>query len=98
MDQPAEPSRQLRLALEVITYERERHPDRYDTTDPITALERVRAAAAKLPPEGATLREFYPALVALAASALSALGAMPEPAEVDGLLDFGGFELWRAQR
>jgi hypothetical protein len=29
---------------------------------------------------------------------LAALGTMPEPTEVDGLLDYGGFDLWRRQR
>jgi hypothetical protein len=37
-------------------------------------------------------------VVALAVHALTALGSMPEPTEVDGLLEFGGFELWRRQR
>jgi hypothetical protein len=91
-------SRQLQLALEVIAYELERRRGDYVVADPIAALERVRDAAGALPTGGAPLRESYPALVELAASALTALGSMPEPSEVDGLLDFGGFELWRNQR
>jgi hypothetical protein len=90
--------RQLQLALEVIAYELERRPDDYRFGDPITALEQVRVAAASLPPAGAPLRESYPAIVELAARALAALGSMPEPSEVDGLLEFGGFDLWRRQR
>jgi hypothetical protein len=92
------PIGQLERALEVIAYEIERRPDDYRIADAITALERVREAAASLPPDGAPLRESYPALVELTVCALAALGAMPEPSEVDGLLDYGGFELWRRQR
>jgi hypothetical protein len=91
-------TRQLQLALEVVAYELGRRPGDYAATDPIAALERVRDAANALPANGALLRESYPALVELATAALTALGSMPEPDEVDGLLDFGGFELWRAQR
>jgi hypothetical protein len=91
-------SRQLQLALEVVAYELERRRDEYVVADPIAALERVREAASALPPAGAVLRESYPALVELTTAALTALGSMPEPGDVDGLLDFGGFELWRAQR
>jgi hypothetical protein len=89
---------QLRLALEVVAYELERHPECYRAGDPIGALEEVRGCADALPPPGAPLRESYPAVVALAVHALTALGSMPEPTEVDGLLEFGGFELWRRQR
>jgi hypothetical protein len=92
------PIGQLERALEVIAYELERRPGQYRVADPNSALERVREAAEALPPEGATLREVYPALVELAVHSLAALGTMPEPTEVDGLLDYGGFDLWRRQR
>lgn len=89
---------QLRRALEIIAYELERRSDDYRTTDPIGALEGVRAAALALPPRGARLNVSYPALVELATRALAALGSMPEPNEIDGLTEFGGFDLWRRQR
>jgi hypothetical protein len=92
------PIAHLQRALEVIAYELERRPDDYRAGDPITALERLQDAAAALPPAGSPLRDTYPAVVAIAAGALAALGTLPEPSEVDGLLDFGGFELWRRQR
>jgi hypothetical protein len=88
----------LERALEVIAYELQRRPDDYRFADAIAALERTREAARSLPADGAPLRESYPALVELAACALAALGALPEPGEVDGLLDYGGFDLWRRQR
>jgi hypothetical protein len=88
----------LQRALEIVAYEFERRPDDHRVDDPISALERLRAASAALPPDGSPLRETYPAVVALAASALAALGSLPDPSEVDGLLDYGGFELWRRQR
>ena len=59
------PQEQLRRALEVVAYELERRPDEYRTTDPIGALEQVRAAAEALPPSGARLHTSYPALVEL---------------------------------
>ena len=89
---------QLQRALEVVAYELDRRPDEYRFDDPITALEQVRGAAGAMPALGAPLRESYPALVELTVRALAALGSMPEPAEVDGLLEFGGFDLWRDQR
>jgi hypothetical protein len=89
---------QLQRALEVVAYELERRPDEYAVADPITALERVHAAAAALPTEGCPLKESYPAVVELAVHALAALGSLPEPTEVDGLLEFGGFDLWKKQR
>ena len=92
------PQEQLRRALEVVAYELERRPDEYRTTDPIGALEQVRAAAEALPPSGARLHTSYPALVELTTRALAALGAMPEPSEIDGLTEFGGFDLWRRSR
>jgi hypothetical protein len=92
------PIGQLQRALEVIAYELERRPEQYGVADPISALELVREAAEALPSEGATLREVYPALVELAVRSLAALGTLPEPGEVDGLLDYGGFDLWRRSR
>jgi hypothetical protein len=89
---------QLQLALEIVAYELERRPEAYDVADPITALERVREAAGALPPSGVPLRESYPAVVELAVQALVALGSMPEPSDVDGMLDYAGFDLWRRQR
>jgi hypothetical protein len=89
---------QLQLALEVVAYELERRPEEYAVADPITALELVREAAAALPPAGTPLKESYPAIVELAVHALAALGSMPEPTDVDGLLEYGGFDLWRTQR
>jgi hypothetical protein len=92
------PQAQLRRALEVVAYDLERRPEVYRSADAIDALEQVRTAAAALPPAGAPLRESYPALVELTTRALAALGAMPEPGDVDGLTEFAGFDLWRAQR
>ena len=89
---------QLPRALELVAYALARRPDDYRVEDPITALEHARLAAGSLPAIGAPLREAYPALVELAVRSLVALGSMPEPSEVDGLLEFGGFELWRDQR
>jgi hypothetical protein len=88
----------LRRALEVVSYELERHPERYRCQDAIEALDELRLAAAALPAVGAPLSETYPAVVAVAVRALAALSGLPEPTEVDGLADFGGFDLWRAQR
>jgi len=89
---------QLRQALEVVAYELQRRADLYRIADPIAALEQVHRAASALPPVGSPLRVSYPALVELATRALLALATMPAPNEVDGLTDFGGFELWRQQR
>jgi hypothetical protein len=88
----------LRRALEVVAYELERRAEDYSPTDPIGALEAVRAAASALPPSGARLHDSYPALVELTTRAIAALGAMPEPTEIDGLTEYGGFDLWRRQR
>jgi hypothetical protein len=92
------PTPQLRLALEVIAYELQRRPEAYTRTDAISALEAVRTAAAALGGAGVPLRESYPRLVELAVWTLAALGALPEPSEVDGLSEFGGFDLWRHSR
>jgi len=88
----------LRRALEVVAYELERQPDQYRCQDAIEALDELRVAAARLPAIGAPLSETYPAVVAVAVRALAALSGLPEPTEVDDLKDFGGFDLWRAQR
>jgi len=98
MTDRAVPIGALRRALEVVAYELERHPERYRCQDAIEALDELRRAAATVPPVGAPLRDTYPAVVAVAVRALAALSGMPEPTVVDGLEDFGGFDLWRAQR
>ena len=89
---------QLRRALEVIAYELERRPEHYGTTDAIAALDDMRSCADGLPPAGSPLKVSYPAVVELAVRAITALGSLPEPSEVDGLTDFAGFDLWRRQR
>jgi len=90
--------RRLHLAMEVVGYELQLHGEDYAGTDPIAALEALRARAAAFPPESRALAEIYPEVVRLAIRALLALGSLPEPDEVDGLSGFEGFDLWRKSR
>jgi hypothetical protein len=84
--------------MEVVGYELQTHGDRYAGTDPITALERLREAAAAFPTAPTALADVYPDVVRLAAHALLALGSVPEPDEIDGLRGFEGFDFWRQNR
>jgi hypothetical protein len=90
--------RRLHLALEIVGYELALRGDDYAVSDPIAALDALRDQAAAHPSEATTLAEVYPEVVQLAARALLALGSLPEPDEVDGLVGFEGFELWRQSR
>ena len=88
----------LRQALELVAYELARHPATARPPDAIAALDAARRAAADLPPAGVPLGEGYEPLLRLAAAALTALGELPEPDEVDGLTALAGFEEWRRSR
>jgi hypothetical protein len=88
----------LHRAMEVVAYDLEIRGGARHAGDAIAALEALRAEAAAFPPAGSNLRDVYPSLVRTAVLALLALGAMPDPDEIDRLAGFEGFGVWRESR
>ena len=88
----------LELALSVVAYHWEVREQDDEVGHDLAMVERLHAAVASVPREPVPLAELYPSVVELASLSLALLARVGDPGEVDGLVGFEGFDLWRQSR